>query len=112
MMPYKNHNKHLKHGREYYLLHKAESRQRGRKYVSNIQVERKVILSRLKINGCAIRGYDKCTQALDFHHVNPEDKKFLINMRNLARYDDKIAKELNKCILLCANCHREIHFCI
>lgn len=61
----------------------------------------------LKINGCAICGYDKCNAALDFHHVNPEDKKFNIVISRTTRSD--LADELNKCILLCSNCHREIH---
>jgi ribosomal protein L32 len=67
------------------------------------------ILDDLKINGCAICGYDKCTHALDFHHVNPEDKKFKINVNFMAFKVEKITTELNKCILLCSNCHREIH---
>lgn len=62
----------------------------------------------LKSNGCAICGYNKCDAALDFHHVNPEDKKFYISNKALLS-DKNIAEELNKCILLCCRCHREIH---
>lgn len=65
------------------------------------------IMHDLKINGCAICGYDKCDAALDFHHTNPQDKKFSIT-RNSTRSNKSIVKELNKCILLCSNCHREI----
>ena len=60
----------------------------------------------LKINGCAICGYDKCMAALEFHHVNPKDKKFQICSRNMRKKD--IVDELNKCILLCCRCHREV----
>ena len=62
----------------------------------------------LKINGCAICGYNKCVESLDFHHVNPRDKKFRIAAGNYTK--EKILEEVNKCILLCKNCHFEIHY--
>jgi len=67
----------------------------------------KTILHEIKINGCAICGYNKCDAALDFHHVNPEDKKFEIIADSIT--NKNFIAELNKCILLCANCHREKH---
>ena len=63
----------------------------------------------LKINGCAICGYDKCDAALEFHHTNPEDKKFGVTLRSFSRTAKSIKEEINKCILLCSNCHKEIH---
>lgn len=63
-------------------------------------------LKKLKINGCAICGYNKCSSALDFHHVNPADKKYNINLYRIPNKD--LIDELNKCILLCKNCHCEI----
>jgi 5-methylcytosine-specific restriction endonuclease McrA len=68
----------------------------------------KNILKELKINGCAICGYDDCDVALDFHHVNPEDKKFTINRDALS--NKSLITELNKCILLCKNCHAKIEW--
>mgnify|MGYP000644676537 CR=1 FL=1 len=57
---------------------------------------------------CSICGYNKCNRALDFHHINPEEKDNTIS--SLYNYSwDNIKKELDKCILLCANCHRELH---
>ena len=67
------------------------------------------IMQRLKINGCAICGYDKCSAALDFHHVNSEDKEFNISMHSINYSDKRVVEELNKCILICKNCHSEIH---
>ena len=67
----------------------------------------KKCLHNLKINGCAICGYDKCDACLEFHHVKSEDKRFYINICTIHRKD--IFDELNKCILLCNRCHREIH---
>ena len=65
-------------------------------------------MKQLKINGCAICGYDKCVIALHFHHANPEDKKFNITTCSLRNKEEHILDELNKCILLCANCHAEV----
>lgn len=59
---------------------------------------------------CCKCGYCKCQEALELHHLNPNEKDFSISDRNL-KYGDwsTIKKEINKCILVCANCHREIH---
>jgi predicted transcriptional regulator len=57
---------------------------------------------------CQICGYDRCNDALEFHHVDPEKKEIdPSKLRGLKWESQKI--ELDKCILLCANCHREVH---
>ena len=57
---------------------------------------------------CQCCGYDKCITALEFHHLNPKEKDFSFGTNtNRNWYDTQ--KELQKCILVCANCHREIH---
>jgi len=49
--------------------------------------------------------------ALDFHHRNQRDKSFGINTKVHVGYSiDKIKKELEKCEVLCANCHRKLHY--
>lgn len=58
---------------------------------------------------CQNCGYDKCIQALEFHHINPEEKEFSFGT-NTNRNWEATREELKKCILLCANCHREAHF--
>ncbi len=58
---------------------------------------------------CSKCGYNKCSEALEFHHVNSNGKDFGISDKGYTRSWDKIKEELDKCILLCANCHREIH---
>lgn len=70
--------------------------------------KRKKILKNLKINGCAICGYDKCDRALEFHHTNPQDKKFSLIAWTMHKNPSLVVEELNKCILLCSNCHREM----
>lgn len=65
----------------------------------------------LKICGekCAICGYDKCIGALEFHHLIPEKKSYGIASNGTCRDLESDIAEVKKCILICANCHREIH---
>jgi hypothetical protein len=63
------------------------------------------LIDDLKINGCAICGYDGCNRSLHFHHTNYKMKCFNVDSNAMNRMDKKIVIELNKCILLCANCH-------
>ncbi len=58
---------------------------------------------------CNICGYDKCNRALIFHHINPKEKDFGLSVRGLTRSWEKVKNELEKCILLCSNCHAEVH---
>lgn len=57
---------------------------------------------------CCICGYDKYSGALEFHHKNADDKEFGISERGWTISWEKIRSEIDKCILVCSNCHREI----
>lgn len=57
---------------------------------------------------CYLCGYDKCVGALHFHHREPGEKAYAIaEMMNKSL--KSLQAELDKCDLLCANCHAEIH---
>jgi len=58
---------------------------------------------------CILCGYDNCISALDLHHIDPKTKEFGISSGGLTRAWSKVREEADKCILVCANCHREIH---
>ena len=59
--------------------------------------------------GCCEKcGYNKCKWAFDFHHLDSTKKDFSLS-KNITLSWDKVKKELDKCILVCANCHREVH---
>lgn len=57
---------------------------------------------------CALCGYDRCNSALEFHHINPQEKDFQLSSGS-TRSLNRDFVEARKCILLCSNCHREVH---
>ena len=62
---------------------------------------------------CCKCGYNKCEAALHFHHLNPKEKEFTLSQINLNDNIfslEKVLQEVDKCILLCANCHIEEHY--
>lgn len=64
----------------------------------------------IKGGKCENCGYDSNLSALSFHHINPETKSFEIDARSCAnRSINSLLEEVNKCRLLCCNCHAEIH---
>jgi predicted HNH restriction endonuclease len=58
---------------------------------------------------CRFCGYDRFAGALEFHHLDQNNKDFGISLKGLTRSWAKIKAEIDKCVLVCANCHREIH---
>ena len=64
-----------------------------------------------RMGGCCSKcGYSKNIAALHFHHRNPNEKDFKLDMRILSnRRWEAILIESQKCVLLCANCHAEEH---
>ena len=55
----------------------------------------------------AVCGYDRYIGALEFHHLEPADKRFTLSHRS-ARSLTSSRAEAQKCVLLCANCHSEV----
>lgn len=55
---------------------------------------------------CKICGYNNSVFALEFHHINPNEKEFNLTYSNKSWI--KLKKEADKCILVCSNHHREI----
>ena len=59
---------------------------------------------------CSICGYNKCIDALQFHHLDSNNKEYDVSrLVTQNRPYEKILKEAKKCIMICANCHAEIH---
>lgn len=76
----------------------------------NRGIKRKLKLVESKGGCCEICGYNKNITALTFHHINPADKLFNLELRGIANNNwQKVLDELKKCQLLCHNCHHELH---
>ena len=76
-------------------------------YVNNFNRNRKELMVQGFGGKCQCCGYDRCLSALEFHHLDPKSKEITIS-RSMISWE-KLLKELNKCICVCSNCHREIH---
>lgn len=77
----------------------------------NLAIKRRAIKDMLiayKGGKCERCGYNKCNRALEFHHLDPSIKEFGIST-NINRNLDELKAEVDKCILLCSNCHAEVH---
>lgn len=60
---------------------------------------------------CELCGYKKNLAAFNFHHIDPSIKLFNIDIRACTAYNiKKLEEEADKCMLLCSNCHSEIHY--
>lgn len=68
----------------------------------------KKMLIEYKGGKCEKCGYNKCYRALEFHHLNSEEKDFGLST-NLTKSISALKEEVDKCILLCSNCHAEEH---
>lgn len=94
----------------YGKAHRLELAEKQRKR----QKERKQLIDDYKLSrGCDVCGYNKCANALEFHHSDCRkvgEKKFTI--ASALKHGigmEIIIEEIKKCVLFCANCHRELH---
>lgn len=85
------------------IARKKESQEKAR-----LQKKKKLECYKLK-HGCKRCGYSLCTAALDFHRLDSRAKKTALNQASWSPNSKKVKEELKKCILLCKNCHSEIH---
>lgn len=69
----------------------------------------KLLAVNYKGGKCEKCNYNKYIGALEFHHVNPKEKEFNISHDGCTYSWKRVKKELDKCILVCSNCHRELH---
>jgi hypothetical protein len=94
------------------FLFRKSSGDKGGKCGSCVSIERrrkmKSELLKLKGNCCERCGYNRCTAALQFHHKDPATKRFTVGGNHNRSWEANRA-EAEKCDLLCANCHAEVH---
>ena len=93
-----------------------DQKQKHRDNIKRQGEKRKKQIIELSGSKCLICNYSKCNSALEFHHKDPESKKFELSQGNIRSKNWKeVLKELKKCVMLCSNCHRELHnklFCL
>ena len=84
-----------------------------KKKVSNTEAveswrkRKKKALVEYKGGKCQCCGYSRCIEALEFHHLDPNIKSFTISGKS--KSFNSLKSEVDKCILVCSNCHKEIH---
>jgi predicted SprT family Zn-dependent metalloprotease len=92
-------------GRGYYRCTKCRSHQ-----VQKRRTNLKKQAVEYKGGKCERCGYNKVITALEFHHLDPTKKDFGIAASGHTRSWEKTKEELDKCIMVCSNCHKEIHY--
>uniref|UniRef100_A0A6M3ITU3 Putative homing endonuclease n=1 Tax=viral metagenome TaxID=1070528 RepID=A0A6M3ITU3_9ZZZZ len=105
----KNRENRMNKHQEWNLNNKIKQR----KYRRDRRLIWKQFCIELGLVSCSICGYTRCWRALDFHHMNPDKKETrittLMSLSLSEKNKEKFLKELKNMILICANCHRELH---
>lgn len=111
--------KEIKQPSEFYFQSYTNSKKKGRqgswckiclnKSVTVRQRKYKQLAIDYKGGKCQVCSYNKYQGALEFHHLDPSEKDTEMSKFSRSPLDDLGKKELDKCVLLCSNCHREEH---
>lgn len=114
-MPYKDPIKRAEYQTQYMkrYLKNPEARQKHKIRVARNDAKTRkqidVILAEFRKNGCS-KCLEKDPVCIDAHHLDPTEKDFtLADARGRKLSPTKVKEELEKCIPVCANCHRKIH---
>lgn len=79
-------------------------------HVDKRRLELKFKAVQYKGGKCEQCGYIGCIAAFDFHHLDPSLKSFAVSTNPHTRSWERVKEEVDKCLLLCANCHRTVEF--
>lgn len=96
---------------KYVSVEKITPEERKKNKIRNVIEWRKRVKMNLvsyKGGKCEKCGYNKCVRSLEFHHLDPNEKDFTISGKSWSF--ERLKKEVDKCILVCSNCHNEIHY--
>ena len=95
------------YNREYYARNTEKRKQHVLKRQNGIR--NKVWAYKVE-RGCSVCGYNKCPRALQFHHHNDDKEGDIGRWVGNGRSYENILVEMEKCVILCSNCHAEHHF--
>lgn len=86
----------------------TEWQQLGVEQRRNIRIWAEVAEEKLS-RGCSRCGYDEHPSALSFHHLDPDEKSFELNQAHYYS-QDRVRSEMEKCEVVCRNCHAVEHY--
>lgn len=92
--------------------HKKSYNKDKEKYYKRIQIQIKKcieLVDNFKKKSSCVKCGEKRYWILDFHHKNPNEKKFDVGSLRMTGSTNKIKTEIEKCVLLCKNCHYDFH---
>ena len=92
-------------GKSQYCSHKCKNKWTQTEWLKR----RKQKFVQYKGGTCEKCGYDKHHAALEFHHIDPSTKVLEVAAMVRTYGLEKIQEEIDKCILICSNCHRILH---
>ena len=105
-MPTKDKEKRAEYQREHYKKKTQYYKDKAKENKNILKIKVNEIKSSMKCETCG----ENHIACLDFHHKNPDKKDFNIsNAVSRGWKLEKILKEIEKCVILCANCHRKLH---
>lgn len=106
-MPYKSKESQLACQRRYYAKHREKVIKAVQEQKQKYKAEWVEFKKTLKCQKC---GYNKHHNALDFHHKDPKEKDRAVSYFVARKLFKKAMEETKKCMVLCANCHRVLHY--
>ncbi len=94
------------YGRFHYENHRDQYAERNRKNKNKVRGKYREYKEHLS---CSICGeFEPC--CLDFHHTDPKEKEGNVpNLVDWKRSWERVEEEIEKCVVLCSNCHRKVH---
>jgi len=95
------------------LCHNCHRKIHNQNNITKDVISKQLLLEYKNIKGCQECSYDKCNGSLSFHHRNSKEKMFELSTKRIKTFDDLdlyIKDELDKCDVLCQNCHADLHF--
>ena len=110
-MPYKDIEKRSASGRRTYSKHGHKYKGRVRRSLNEYRERKRLLLRRLALfKGCLVCGYKRSHHALCYHHVDASTKLMEVSRIANENYGwQKLRTEIRKCVVLCMNCHAEVH---
>lgn len=96
--------------REYSREHYRKNRTQYKEWRKVYRAETKALVQEYKKSrGCSVCG-ETHIACLDFHHKDGEEKEFAISQMLSSQGRERVFQEIAKCVVLCANCHRKLHW--